>query len=179
MRDGRITNLWNMMMHPAIFVLPALVALAACQPAQLATRPAAPSPQTGASAAAPAAAPAAAKVVKAPAPPAGARTADALDTTTAAQKAAAVQKPASGETRLGETIGSLGDATEPGLWIKTPLASVRGAGRIEHKASGKSALVELIPLDGPKTAGSEVSLAAMRLLGVGLTDLPDLDVYAQ
>ncbi|WP_159965526.1 hypothetical protein [Profundibacterium mesophilum] len=168
-------------MHRAILALPAIVLLAACQPAMNGARTAA-TPRADMPPAAPQAppAPAPAQVVKAPAPPASARTAAALDTTTPEQKAAAARKPAADAERLlGETVASLGDATRPGLWIRTPLADAAGSGRVEDAASGKSAMVELIPLDGPDTAGSEISLAALRVLEIGLTDLPTLKVYAQ
>ena len=117
-----------------------------------------------------------AAVVSAPPPPPAARTADALDTTTEAQKAAASAAPAEGgETLLGETVASLGDPTEPGLWIKTPLVDQPGVGRLEYQ--GRSAQVQLIPLEGPATGGSQVSLSAMRLLDAPLTDLPVIEVY--
>ena len=86
-------------------------------------------------------------------------------------------KPAAGgERRLGETVASLGDPTVAGFWIKSPLVKTAGPGRIEYK--GKSALVELIPLDGPETGGSQVSLGALRLLGAPITDLPTIAVFA-
>ena len=44
-------------------------------------------------------------------------------------------------------------------------------------ATGKSAKVDLIPLDGPASGGSQVSLPALQLLGVSLTDLPTIEVY--
>ena len=42
-------------------------------------------------------------------------------------------------------------------------------GRVTNPANGKSSLVTLIPLDGPATAGSRMSLAAMRLIDLSLT----------
>ncbi|WP_272007106.1 hypothetical protein [Roseovarius sp. ZX-A-9] len=104
-----------------------------------------------------------------------AQTAEALDTTSAAEKAAA--QAASGGRDLGVTIASLGAPAEPGFWLKTPLVREPGKGRVRHGATGKSVQVDLIPIDGPKTAGSRLSLAAMRLLGVPLTSLPELRVY--
>ena len=101
----------------------------------------------------------------------------ALDTTTAAQRAEAAQKPASGETKLGATIASLGDPTDPGFWMRTGLVSVESKGRIENPKTGKSAKVTLIPSGKPAGAGSEVSLPALRLLEVPLTELPELTVY--
>jgi hypothetical protein len=51
-------------------------------------------------------------------------------------------------------------------------------GRVRLAATGASVQVELRPIPGAATAGSRLSLAAMRLLGVGLTDLPEIEVYA-
>lgn len=113
----------------------------------------------------------------APIPKPTATSAEAFDTTTAAQRAAAAQKPAGGEKRLGTTIASLGDPTDPGFWIKTGLVSAQAEGRIEVPRTGKSAKVTLIPSGKPAGAGSEVSLPALRLLGVPLTELPELTVF--
>lgn len=117
-------------------------------------------------------------ITRAPSPrPAARATADQLDTTTAEQKAAAAKAPETAETRLGTTIASLGDPSEGGFWIKTPLVKSRGIGRIVNPANGKSARVDLIPLDGPEGGGSQVSLPALQLIGVSLTDLPEIEVY--
>jgi len=113
----------------------------------------------------------------APAPKPTANTAAAFDTTTAAQRAEAAQKPATGEAKLGVTIASLGDPTDPGFWMRTGLVSVESKGRIENPKTGKSAKVTLIPTGKPAGAGSEVSLPALRLLEVPLTELPELTVY--
>ncbi|WP_102108194.1 hypothetical protein [Oceaniglobus roseus] len=118
------------------------------------------------------------EVVTAPPPSAAARTAEDFDTTTAEQRAKAAAAPEAGEKRLGETVASLGDPTKSGFWIKTPLVSAPGSGRLEYPATGKSTKVELIPLDGPATGGSQVSLAALRNLDAPITDLPTLVVYA-
>ena len=50
-------------------------------------------------------------------------------------------------------------------------------GRVEYPETGKSAQVELIPIDGAATAGSRISLPAMRLLGAPLTGLVTLRVF--
>ena len=106
---------------------------------------------------------------------AGGQTAAQLDKTTAAEKAAAAA-PSSGGGKLGTTVASLGDATQSGFWIKTPLVSAAGKGRVVNPANGKSANVDLQPLGGGG-AGSQISLAAMQALGVALTDLPTLEVW--
>ncbi|MBY6161050.1 hypothetical protein KUV73_09200 [Mameliella alba] len=112
-------------------------------------------------------------------PPAGARTAEQFDTTTPDErkKAAAAPKPG-GETALGETVASLGDPAAAGFWLETPLVTSRQQGRVLNPATGKSAQVELIPIEGPSTGGSRISLAAMRLIEAPLTDLPTLKVFA-
>ena len=94
----------------------------------------------------------------------------------AAEKAAAARPVATGG-RLGTTIASLGDATERGFWIKTPLVTAPAKGRIVDPATGRSVNVDLIPLPGPASAGSQVSLPALTTLGADLTDLPQVEVY--
>lgn len=117
----------------------------------------------------------------APKPSRSAQTAEQFDTTTNAQrtKAAEAAAPVGGERKLGGTVGSLGNPAEPGFWLKTPLVSAPAKGRVEYPSNGKSVAVDLIPIDGPKTAGSRVSLAAMRLLEAPLTGLPDLILYSE
>ncbi|WP_282028346.1 hypothetical protein [Paracoccus marcusii] len=120
---------------------------------------------------------AATAVTRAPSPrPAARATPAQLDTTTPEQRVAAAQAPATAETRLGTTVGSLGNPSEGGFWMKTPLVDAPAQGRIVNPATGKSAQVELRPLSGSGT-GSQVSLPALQLLGVPLTDLPTLEVY--
>ncbi len=111
-----------------------------------------------------------------PPPAPTARTAEALDTTTPAQRAAAIQPPAGGARVLGTTVASLGSATEPGLWMKTPLVNTEIQGRVTNPATGKSSTVTLIPIKGAETAGSRMSLSALRLIGASLTDLTSVIV---
>lgn len=162
-----------MRLSPLAATLGIGLALAGCtQMAGTTTeRPAPATPATAAQTAA------ATDVTRAPAPrPAARATPAQLDTTTPEQRAAAAQAPAAAETRLGTTIGSLGNPSEGGFWIRTPLVQSRAPGRIVNPATGKSAQVELIPLTSGGT-GSQVSLPALQLLGVPLTDLPTLEVY--
>jgi hypothetical protein len=112
----------------------------------------------------------------APPPPASATTADTLDTTTPEQRAAASAPAASAGQSLGRTVATLGSPSEPGLWLKTPLVKAERKGRVTNPANGKSSAVTLIPIDGPATAGSRMSLAAMRLIGASLTDLTTVEV---
>ena len=116
-------------------------------------------------------------------PPAAARTVDQFDTTSAADKqmveAEARQAQEVGAGRLlGRTVASLGDPADPGLWIKTPLVTEPGKGRVVYPANGKAVQLDLIPIDGPKTAGSRMSLAALRVIEAPLAGLPEVEVKA-
>ena len=84
--------------------------------------------------------------------------------------------PASGP--LGTTVASLGNPAEPGLWLKTPLVRKEQSGQVRYPETGKSTQVTLIPLDGPATAGSQLSLSAMQAIGAPLTGLPTIEVSA-
>ena len=79
---------------------------------------------------------------------------------------------------LGRTVASLGNAAEPGLWLKTPLVQTEQPGTVYYAATNKSVTVTLIPIDGPATAGSRLSLQAMQELGAPLTGLPEVNVLA-
>ncbi len=117
---------------------------------------------------------------EAAAPPAGAATAEAFDTTTAAQRAEATEAPApASEQKLGRTVATLGSPADPGFWLETPLTDRVRPGRVVAVANGKSVKVELRPIDAPEGAGSRISLPALRLLEVGLAGLHELDVFAR
>jgi hypothetical protein len=118
-----------------------------------------------------------APAVVAPAPPRAARTAEQFDTTTPQERAAAAARGTAGGALLGETVASLGNPAEPGFWMLTPLVTAPATGRVVAVATGQAAEVELRPSGGAEGAGSELSLAAFRLLGVPLTDLAVLRVY--
>ena len=111
-------------------------------------------------------------------PPTAANPQASLDTTTPEQRAQAAAAPAPQAVTkvLGATVASLGSPTEPGFWLKTPLVTSQTAGRVTNKANGKSSAVTLIPIEGPATGGSRLSLPAMRLIEAPLTDLVDLTV---
>ncbi|MEP2784021.1 MAG: hypothetical protein ABJO67_03055 [Pseudoruegeria sp.] len=109
--------------------------------------------------------------------PKDARTAEQFDTTTVEERSAAEVALPTRNPLIGTTVASLGDPTAGGFWLETPLVDTVQTGSITAKATGKSVALELRPIAGADTAGSRISLAAMRLLEVGLTDLPELDVY--
>lgn len=105
-------------------------------------------------------------------------TAASLDTTTEAEKAAATSVSAPKSGLLGETVASLGDPAKAGFWLMTPLVKAEVEGRIE-RPGGAVASVTLLPSGTEEGSGSQISLAAMRALDLGLTDLVTLKVYAE
>lgn len=106
-----------------------------------------------------------------------AQTVAQLDRSSGTERVRAAAAPSGGEIRLGSTVASLGDPSQPGFWVKTPLVIAEAPGRVVNPATGKSAKVRLIPLGGPASAGSQVSLPTLQMLGISLTDLPTLEVY--
>lgn len=78
---------------------------------------------------------------------------------------------------LGDTLATLGDATDPGLWLETPLVEATQAGRLTA-VNGRTVEVTLRPAGGARGAGSRISLAAMQALGLSLTAIAPLRVDA-
>ena len=111
------------------------------------------------------------------------RTAEDFDTTTEAERviatAAAEAASEDEEEALGTTVATLGDPAEPGLWLATPLVAETRPGRLVYPPTEESVLVELRPIAGAATAGSRISLPAIRLLGAPLAGLPEIEVYAR
>lgn len=100
--------------------------------------------------------------------------AEALDATSAAEKTEALTAPAaSGEQELGRVVVALGPPAEQGLWLKTALVTEVVQGRIET-AEGQSLTLEL----RPGTGGALLSLSAFQALGLSLTGLPEVTVFA-
>jgi hypothetical protein len=113
-----------------------------------------------------------------PPPPPTARTVEQFDTTSQEDREAAVATPQPAqETRLGATNVSLGDVTDPGIWLKTGLVDQLTLGRVAFPDKGTSVNLELRPSGGAATAASQMSLAAMRLLEIPLTALADVIVF--
>ena len=111
--------------------------------------------------------------MSAPSPPAGAVTAEALDTTTSEQRAAALAAPVAAERELGRLAVSLGTATTPGFWLRSTLVDAPRPGRVVTAAGG-TLQVDLLPGGG----AAQLSLSAFRALGLNLTALPEVTVYA-
>jgi hypothetical protein len=123
------------------------------------------------------AAPAPRQAAAAPLRPGG-RTAAALDTTTEAQRRAAAVTARAAEGRaLGETLASLGNPAEPGLWLETGLVDRPRPGRVVAP-SGEALAVDLRPSGGPPGAGGRASLGLLRALGLPVTGLNTLRVFA-
>jgi hypothetical protein len=102
-----------------------------------------------------------------------AASAEALDKTSAAEKAAALAAPATGgERELGRVVVALGPPAEQGIWLSSPLVKAKTQGRIMTSA-GKSLAVEL----RPGTGAALLSLAAFQALGLSLTELPQVTIY--
>ena len=102
-----------------------------------------------------------------------AASAEALDKTTAEEKAAALAAPATGgERELGKVVVALGPPAEQGIWLSSALVTENTQGRI-MTAAGKSLALEL----RPGTGGALLSLAAFQALGLSLTELPEVTVY--
>ena len=82
--------------------------------------------------------------------------------------------PTTGETSLGKVAVTLGNATEPGFWLRGAVVKTAGKGRVET-ATGQSVQVDLIPGEG----SAQLSLGAFRALGLSLTALPEVTVFAE
>ena len=75
------------------------------------------------------------------------------------------------------TIAGLGDPTVPGLWMETPLVTTEQMARV-RSATGGNVTLTLRPIAGEASAGSRLSIDAMRALGAPLTELVELKVSA-
>lgn len=105
-----------------------------------------------------------------PLPSVEAKGAAALDAGNGAGSADASAVSGAGKV-LGSQIVSLGDPTEPGLWVKTDLVQAEQFGTVVI-AGGQPMQVTLRPLEG--SGSPQISLAALRLLGASLTSLPEV-----
>ncbi len=75
------------------------------------------------------------------------------------------------------TIAGLGDPTTPGRWMQTPLVDSEVTARVVVPRTGAQAYITLVPVSGPDSSGSRLSLDAMRALLVPLDELVELEVY--
>lgn len=105
------------------------------------------------------------------------RTVDELDSATEEERQAAVAPSPAAAGSIGTTVASLGDPARSGFWMETPLVSVPTKGSVLYRPTGRRLNVDLIPIDGPPSGGSRLSLSAMRMLDAPLTGLPQVDVF--
>lgn len=168
-----------MLKHPHIFLLSALMAISGCSSAASFLRS---SDSEGVDIAAqrpdgttPRPAPRTSAV---PLGSAGMRP-EQLDQTSPAERAAALAPSAAQGQLLGQTLASLGSPADPGIWLRTGLVTQVMQGRVEVISGGGELRVELRPSGSAPGGGSQMSLAAFSALGIPLTQLVDLRVFAQ
>ena len=89
----------------------------------------------------------------------------------------ATPQTAASFTGTASTVAGLGDPTVPGLWMETPLVTAEQTARV-RSASGSEVTLTLRPIAGEASAGSRLSIDAMRALGAPLTELIELQVSA-
>ncbi|ACM01416.1 hypothetical protein [Cereibacter sphaeroides] len=97
--------------------------------------------------------------------------AESFDRTTEAERRKAMAPQAAGAA-LGTVTVALGAPAESGFWLRSSLVTAEQPGRVELPG-GRSLAVTLRPGEG----AAQLSLAAYRALGLGLTDLPQMTVY--
>lgn len=102
--------------------------------------------------------------------------ADALAAETAALLDATPASPAGDGTLLGRSTVSLGDPTETGFVVDTPLVQDAVEGRVVDPATGKYVVVTLRPQAG---SGSRASLPVLQALGLPVTALTEMEIYAR
>lgn len=89
-------------------------------------------------------------------------------------KAKPVGRP---ERDLGKTIASLGLIDETGFWLRTPLVSSEADGRVVFLKTGTAINLRLIPNGAEAGSGSQISIAAMKVLGISIVDLAEVQVF--
>ena len=104
---------------------------------------------------------------------------EALDQVSAEERAAALAPAAAGAQPLGETLAALGSPAQSGLWLQTGLVTSVTQGRVELLDGSASLRVELRPSGAAAGSGSQLSLSAFNSLGLPLTQLVRLRVFAQ
>lgn len=158
-----------------LLALPLVAACAELQPADSSDAPVVEAAQP-----APAAPPARGEAPPPPPPPpASADTAEELDTTSDEERSAALAPPVAAPAgSLGTTTATLGPPGDAGVWVETPLVAEVTPGRVVYGANGNSVNVELRPSGGEPGSGSQISLAAIRLLEAPLTGILELQVFS-
>lgn len=81
------------------------------------------------------------------------------------------------EQDKGLTIASLGLLDKDGFWLSTPLVKSKVKGRVVVEKTGASVNVILLPNGAAAGSGSQLSIAAMQVLAVPITDLVEMRVF--
>ncbi|GLO74976.1 hypothetical protein MACH18_20560 [Phaeobacter italicus] len=95
--------------------------------------------------------------------------------TTSVAPAPGTPATSAGYTGRATTVASLGDPSQPGLWMETPLVSSAQRARV-RSPRGNEVVLTLRPIEGAAGAGSRLSIDAMRALGLPLTELVEVQV---
>lgn len=91
---------------------------------------------------------------------------------------AAATKPVTRpEQDKGTTIASLGLLEREGFWLRTSLVKSEAKGRVVVEKSGASVNVMLLPSGAEAGSGSQLSIAAMQVLAIPITDLVQVRVF--
>lgn len=105
--------------------------------------------------------------------------ADAAKVTDAELKAAVAKPVKLAERYLGKTTASLGLLDDAGFWLQTPLVQSEAEGRVVYLKTNASVNLRLIPNGAAPGSGSQISIAAMNVLGIPIVDLAELQVYTR
>jgi hypothetical protein len=103
--------------------------------------------------------------------------ADAAKVTESELKVATAKPIAPPERDLGKTVASLGLLDDAGFWMQTPLVQEETEGRVVYLKTDASINLRLIPNGATPGSGSQISIAAMNVLGISIVDLAELQVY--
>lgn len=98
---------------------------------------------------------------------------------TAEQVAAATRPVERPEQDLGTTVATLGLLEREGFWLSTPLVRQAVPGRVVYEATGAAANVMLVPNGAAAGSGSQISIAAMQVMGIPITELARLRVFVR
>ena len=96
---------------------------------------------------------------------------------TDAQIAQATKPTERPEQDKGLTIASLGLLNKDGFWLSTPLVKTETKGRVVVEKTGAAVNLTLLPNGAPTGSGSQLSIAAMQVLRVPITNLVEVRVF--
>lgn len=103
--------------------------------------------------------------------------AEAAKVTEVELKAAIAKPVVRPERDLGNTVAGLGSIDKTGFWLQTPLVKSNVEGRVVYLKTGSSINLTLIPNRATAGSGSQISIAAMKVLGIPIVDLAKLRVF--